>query len=208
VARTVLAALSACGKRAIVHFQGMEFAAPGEVGVARNLEECAALALRRSTATFEPASIPLRGTVRGLFCGGTLCTEAALVFGHDVEHELIDFGDDEYTRGRAHPMLDPSLRNQAIVRSGADPSVAALLLDFVLGYGAHPDPAGAALPAIRQAQSARPELAVVAHVVGTDADPQNLAHQGQLLRDAGVQVFGSNYAAANAVRAALVGVMA
>jgi hypothetical protein len=81
-------------------------------------------------------------------------------------------------------------------------------LDFILGYGAHADPAGAALPAIHQAQSACPELAVAAHVVGTDADPQNLARQEQLLRESGVQVFGSNYAAANAVRAALVGVMA
>jgi FdrA protein len=204
VARKVRGALAECGKPSVVHFQGAH--TPG--ADARNLEEAAALAIGRQMAQASIANVPSRGAVRGLFCGGTLRTEAALAFGEDLEHKLIDFGDDEYTRGRAHPMIDPSLRNQALVRAGADPRVAVLLLDFVLGHGAHADPAGAALEAIRQARSARPELAVAAHVVGTNADPQNLAHQEQLLRDAGVQVFGSNYAAANAVRAALVGVRA
>jgi FdrA protein len=208
VARSVLAALSGCGKRAIVHFQGLHVSAPEGVRVARNLEECAALALDRPVANGLPAHVPLHGAVRGLFCGGTLCTEAALTLGQDVVHELIDFGDDEYTRGRAHPMIDPTLRNQAIVQAGKDSRVAVLLLDFILGYGAHADPAGAALPAIHHAQTARPELAVAVHVVGTDADPQNLARQEELLREAGVQVFGSNYAAASAVRTALVGVTA
>src|SRR5205807_4735625 len=95
-----------------------------------------------------------RALVRGLFCGGTLLEEAAAILGDASAHELLDFGDDQYTRGRAHPMIDPTLRNQAIVQSGRDPRVALVLLDFILGLGAHPDPAGAAEPAIRQALSA------------------------------------------------------
>ena len=77
-----------------------------------------------------------------------------MLVGPSSIHEFVDFGDDQFTRGRAHPMLDPTLRNQAIVQAGADPHVGMLLLDFVLGLGAHPDPAGAALPAIRQALDA------------------------------------------------------
>src|SRR5207248_7835804 len=112
--------------------------------------------------------------IRGLYCGGTLCTEAAMLVGPSSIHEFVDFGDDQFTRGRAHPMLDPTLRNQAIVQAGADPHVGMLLLDFVLGLGAHPDPAGAALPAIRQAldaaRQAGRQLAVLAHIVGTEGD--------------------------------------
>jgi FdrA protein len=142
----------------------------------------------------------------GLFCGGTLCQEAKAVMGNADRHEFVDFGDDEYTHGRAHPMIDPTLRNQAIVQAGADTRVAVVLLDFILGLGAHPDPAGAAVPAIREAfASARSdgrELAILAHVVGTDRDPQGLAGQEATLRAAGVQLFGSNVRAARAAIAA------
>src|SRR5205085_8586444 len=134
----------------------------------------------------------------GLFCGGTLAQEAESVLGEG--HSIIDFGDDAYTRGRAHPMIDPSLRNQGIAAAGHDSSVAVVLLDFVLGLGAHEDPAGAAVAAIQDAIAAARsdgrELAVVAHVVGTDQDPQGLARQEAALRSAGVQVCASSYAAA------------
>src|SRR5439155_1209605 len=83
--------------------------------------------------------------------------------------------------GRAHPMIDPTLRNHAIVETGRDPRIAVLLLDFILGFGAHPDPAGATLPAIREALAIAAadgrQLAVLGHIVGTDADPQGLARQ-------------------------------
>jgi hypothetical protein len=124
----------------------------------------------------------------------------------------VDFGDDAYTRGRAHPMIDPSLRNQAIIAAGADPQVAVLLLDVILGRGSHPDPVGAAVPAIVEATArARQDgrhLAVVAHVVGTDGDAQGLARQEGALREAGVHVFGSNHHAAVAASLVVEGVPA
>jgi hypothetical protein len=101
-------------------------------------------------------------------------------------------------------MIDPTLRNDAIVRAGADPRVGILLLDVILGFAAHSDPASASVPAIEAAQEAAArdgrQLAVLAHVVGTDRDPQDFAKQEATLRAAGVQLFPSNYAAAVATR--------
>jgi FdrA protein len=141
---------------------------------------------------------PEQTQVRGLYCGGTLCEEAELVLG--AGHEFIDFGDDRYTRGRAHPMIDPSLRNQAILTAAEDPRVAVLLVDVILGFGAHVDPAGMLAPVVREAVDragkAGRQLAVLGHVVGTDEDPQGLARQEHVLREAGVHLFGSNHHAA------------
>jgi FdrA protein len=145
-----------------------------------------------------------------MFCGGTLAQEAQAVLGSP--HQMLDFGADEYTRGRAHPMIDPTLRNEGIVRAGRDPRVGLILLDFILGHGAHADPAGAALPAISDAIAAARatgrELGVVAHVVGTEQDPQTLSRQEAALRSAGVQVFGSNFEAARAAAQMVAGVPA
>jgi FdrA protein len=141
--------------------------------------------------------------VRGLFCGGTLCDEAELALAaaeEPIQRELIDFGDDRYTRGRAHPMIDPTLRNQALLQAAADPRVAVVLLDVILGHGAHPDPAGAVAPTLRELQqhaaAAGRQIAVLAHVVGTERDGQSLARQEATLRAAGAHVLGSNYHAA------------
>src|SRR6202022_3044686 len=91
----------------------------------------------------------------------------------------------------------PTLRNPAIVDAGADPRVAVLLLDVILGLGSHADPAGATAPAIREARARAAaggrEIAVLAHVVGTDLDPQGLGRQEATLRTAGVHLLGSNY---------------
>ncbi|HEY1297635.1 MAG TPA: oxidoreductase [Chloroflexota bacterium] len=203
VARTVLRALADTGKRSVVYLQSVDVEVPRGVVHAGDLEEAARLALGESPREKSSRASPER-QVRGLFCGGTLREEAAAVLG--AGHVLEDLGDDQYTRGRAHPIIDPTLRNQAIVQAGHDQHVGVLLLDFILGLGAHPDPAGAALPAIQQAISAARsdsrDLSVVAHVVGTDLDPQGLARQEAALRSAGVRVYGSNYAAAVAVCAA------
>jgi len=134
------------------------------------------------------------------------------MLGEGSRRDLLDFGDDQYTRGRAHPMIDPTLRNQAIVQSGQDPQVAVVLLDFILGLGAHPDPAGAAEPALRQALSAAAtdgrELVILAHIVGTDADPQNLARQAATLTSLGVHLFHSNAQMARVAKLMLAGVPA
>ena len=119
------------------------------------------------------------------------------------ENTFIDLGDDVFTRGRPHPMIDQRLRNERLLEEAADPEVAVILLDVVLGYGAHPDPAAEIVPAIRSAQAAARrkgrQIAFVASVCGTDEDPQGLERQEAALRSAGVLLAGSN---ARAVRLA------
>ncbi|HTE68293.1 MAG TPA: FdrA family protein [Actinomycetes bacterium] len=170
-----------------------------------------------------PAVTP--GDIRGLFSGGTLCYEAmAVVAGvvgrvasniplrpewrladpHRSEgHTFVDFGDDAMTEGRAHPMIDPSLRNERFRREAADPGTGVVLLDVVLGYGAHPDPAGELAPLIQQALAGRPgDLTVVVSLCGAAADPQGLDGQAAALRDAGAAVTRSCAAAARLALAA------
>ena len=159
-----------------------------------------------------------KGWLRGLYSGGTLCNEAQIVLmanGLKVQsnvpvpgatetarldiaaHSLIDLGDDEYTRGRPHPMIDPELRNELLAKTLADPAVAVVLLDVVIGYGAHADPAGLIAQVVDAARARGGALpAVVASVTGTDGDPQGYARQVARLSAAGVLVAGSNAAAA------------
>lgn len=145
--------------------------------------------------------------LRGLFAGGTLRDEAEMIargaLGWDLEtrgHRFTDFGDDAYTRGRAHPMIDPTLRLEALRAEAADPSAGVLLLDVVLGHGAEPDPAASLAPAVAAAVKERPDLAVVVSLCGTAADPQNRDRQAEALCEAGADVFASN---AEATRHAL-----
>ncbi|WP_433478398.1 FdrA family protein [Spirillospora sp. CA-142024] len=141
--------------------------------------------------------------LRGLFAGGTLRDEAEMIardaLGRDLEargHRFTDFGDDAYTRGRAHPMIDPTLRLEALRDEAADTGCGVLLLDVVLGHGAEPDPAAALAPVIAEAVKDRPDLAVVVSLCGTPADPQDRDRQAAALRDAGADVFASNAQAA------------
>ncbi|MFI0445100.1 FdrA family protein [Actinomadura sp. 6N118] len=158
-----------------------------------------------------PATAPRRGIsrggttphLRGLFAGGTLRDEAEAVVGDVLGwdlaahgHSLVDFGDDTYTRGRAHPMIDPTLRLAALAEQAADPGCGVLLLDVVLGYGAEPDPAAALAPAIEKALRDRDDLAAVVSLCGTRADPQGREQQANALYRAGATVFLSNAAAA------------
>ena len=151
--------------------------------------------------------------VRGLFAGGTLAYEALLILepllgagavGGNLgthgggPHRVLDLGADEYTVGRAHPMLDAALRVEEIERAAKEPDTAVLLVDVVLGHGAAPDPAGDIAPALEAAQRGRRGLAVVASVVGTPADPQGLAAQTARLEAAGAWVLPSNAQAARA----------
>jgi FdrA protein len=198
VAQRVLTAAAATGKPVVACFLGASLDAPSGVQLANNLYHAARLAAPEADwSSLSPEALPHirreadRDQVRALYCGGTLCDEAELAIGHANGHEFVDFGDDRYTRGRAHPMIDPSLRNQAIQAAVSDPRVAVLLLDVILGFGAHADPAGALAPVIRASR-----VPVLAHVVGTSADPQGLERQEQTLRAAGVHLFGSNHHAA------------
>ena len=155
---------------------------------------------------------PQQKYIRGLFCGGTLCDEAmfaALAKFDDVysniqpdpakrlsdisvskAHTFLDFGDDEFTNGKPHPMIDPTNRISRLLQEARDPEVGVIVMDFVLGFGAHEDPVGVMIEAIKEAQAIakadnRP-LEILGYVLGTDQDPQSLAQQCQMLTDAGV----------------------
>ncbi|MEU8347014.1 FdrA family protein [Spirillospora sp. NPDC048832] len=197
---------------------------PGEDDLTRAAEKVLA-ALGRAVPewprwTAAPRGAPEAGgargrALRGLFAGGTLRDEAAMIaaaaLGRDLEargHRFTDFGDDAYTRGRAHPMIDPALRLEALAAEAADPACGALLLDVVLGYGAEPDPAAALAPAIAAAVRDRPGLAVVVSLCGTPADPQGRDRQAAALCEAGADVFASNAAATRHALRAVEGVPA
>ena len=163
--------------------------------------------------------------LRGLFSGGTLQYEALLILQNYLpvvysnapldkknkledslvskEHTIIDLGEDEFTVGRLHPMMDNDLRIRRLEKEAADPQVAAIFLDVVLGYGAHPDPAGELAPAIakaiKTAEGAGRYLEIVAVVSGTDEDPQGMEKQIEALKEAGARVETSNDAAARYV---------
>jgi FdrA protein len=107
----------------------------------------------------------------------------------------VDFGDDEYTTGRAHPMIDPTLRLERLAEVGADADTAVVLMDVVLGHGAEDDPAASLAPAIEEVRAP-----VVITVVGTRHDPQDLGRQVDTLVSAGAEVHLSN---AGATRRAL-----
>jgi FdrA protein len=160
------------------------------------------------------------GVLRGLFAGGTLCDEAMVIASDRLGpiqsniplrpdlrlapraapavvtgHAMIDFGDDELTAGRAHPMIDQSLRLERLAAEAADPAVTVILLDVVLGHGAHPDPAAELGPAIAAARASG-RVAFVVSLVGAASDPQGLSRQAAVLQEAGADVFASNAAAA------------
>ena len=159
---------------------------------------------------------PPAGVLRGLFAGGTLCDEAMVIasgrlgpirsniplrpelllapLAPATGHAMIDFGDDELTTGRAHPMIDQSLRLERLAAEAADPAVTVILLDVVLGHGAHADPAAELGPAIAAARESG--VAVVVSMIGAASDPQDLGRQAAILQAAGADVFASNAAAA------------
>ena len=156
--------------------------------------------------------------IRGLYSGGTLAHEAIYLMekhGFKVysnihpdtdyrldnpweskEHTIIDMGTEEFVLGRPHPMIDPTLRTRRIVQEASDSSVAVILLDVILGYGAHPDPADeiarAVAEARKKAEAEKRYLAFVAHVCGTQQDPQDLDEQVRKLEKEGVIVIPSN----------------
>ena len=155
----------------------------------------------------EPAATRLpadRRLVRGLFSGGTLCYEAMVVMSARLgaihsnvplrvgwglpaprgAHLCLDLGEEEFTKGRPHPMIDPAPRADLIAEAAGDPAVGAILIDVVLGHGAHSDPASLLAPACAEA-STDGGPAIVAYVLGTDADPQDLEAQTRLLSEAG-----------------------
>jgi len=125
---------------------------------------------------------------------------AIALSGAPAGHVMIDLGDDQFTRGRPHPMIEPAVRDAPLAAALADPNVGVVLLDVVLGYGAHPDPAGHLAQALR---GRRDGVRIVASVTGTDADPQPRAEQVRKLEAADVIVADSNADAAALALAAV-----
>jgi FdrA protein len=161
--------------------------------------------------------------LRGLFSGGTLCYEAQVIWRDMLDdavysnaplpggllladstksqqHSAVDLGEEEFTVGRPHPMIDNDLRIRRLLQEACDPETAVILLDVVLGYGAHPDPATELAQAVRQARTLAlnegRELPLVASVTGTEDDPQDLHQSISALTQVGVMVCESNASAA------------
>ena len=161
---------------------------------------------------------PEQKYIRGLFCGGTLCDEsmfAALdayenvysniqkdanytiaATGPSREHTFLDMGDDDFTNGRPHPMIDPTMRLQRLAQEANDPEVGVIAMDFIVGFGSHEDPVGVTIPAITEAKTkaaARGQhLEILGYVLGTDLDTPAVADQIAMLEAAGVTISSSS----------------
>jgi FdrA protein len=244
VARRMHEVLRSLGKPVVVRYLGRPApASDGPVHYAIDLDDAARQAAALAQGKPVPASGPdpavlmraaallggrprLAGRLCGLFGGGSLAAEAALILGargvrtteperplatrgllEGEGHLVVDTGEDFYTVGKPHPMVDQTVRCALLTKAAADPAVELVLLDLVLGDGAHPDPApelAQALAAGRAARGAAP-LAVIASVTGTDADPQQAGRQCALLAEAGVEVTRSATEAAHLAAALLAG---
>ena len=229
VAKRVIDTLAHSEKPCTVCFLGADAPSlPDNVSFARTLKAAAELATGRSSKNKRPEfkSVippvpPGRQRIHGLFCGGTLSSEAQVVFldqgvsvasnapipgaeavGSGTSHVLIDLGSDEYTRGRPHPMIDPTVRDEELTKALADPTLAVILLDVVIGFGAHHDPAGTIVRVVAAAGTERP--IVVASVTGTDNDPQDRRTQMAKLVDGGIVVAPTNADAATLALSCLV----
>ena len=135
----------------------------------------------------------MRGKWKGIgrIIGASIGDNIGNSIGDDIDdHEIIDLGADEYTRGRPHPMIEPGVREDPLSLAMADPQVGVVLVDVVIGYGSHEDPAGRLVAALGGDVPDGP--AVIASVCGTEADPQKLSDQVDTLRAAGVVVAASN----------------
>ena len=174
------------------------------------------------------ALLPERQYLRGLYSGGTLCYETLFLLKDSLDiqsnvaikpelklhypvkgtsHCCVDLGEDEFTQGRPHPIIDLGLRLERLIEDMADPTVKVILLDLVLGYGANRNPAAELAEALSAASQGLPDGGplVFVHVCGTEADPQNLRVQEELLREAGAFLFPTNAQAARAALAVIQG---
>ncbi len=220
VASRVLAAARQAAKPVVVYFMGQPLTVRqvGNVQFAYNLQDAAELAVAATQSRPAEAARPAPfaglgdGYVRGLFSGGTLAYEMVLGLQAMVTplysnapisaeqqlesalrsraHTIVDMGADEFTQGRLHPMMDNTLRLRRMRQEAADPQVGLLVLDVVLGEGAHADPAAELAPAIAQIRGER-ALDVAVLLVGTEDDPQDMAQQREALEAAGARVFDS-----------------
>ena len=194
VAAEVRATAEACSTPAVVAFLGeanatLEDAAADVISVLGGSAEPA-------TAWRSPHEPQARSSaIVGLFSGGTLCAEArSIAESAGVTGRFVDLGADEFTSGRPHPMIDQRLRLEHIAAAIDDPATGVLLIDVVLGFGAHPDPA-AELGRLITAAVGR-GIPTVVSLCGTGGDPQDRTRQAAVLHGGGASVWLSNAAAA------------
>ena len=207
VARKVLERARACRKPVVVCFLGRVETPVDEQGLqfARGSKEAALKAVMLSGVKQENLDLhtlnqpliadvrarlqPQQKYIRGLFCGGTLCDET--MFAVMEKH-----GDDDFTNGKPHPMIDPTNRISRLIEEARDPEVAVIVMDFVLGFGSHEDPVGSTIETIKEAKAIAAaegrELIILAYVLGTDLDTPSLEQQSQMLLDAGVILASSS----------------
>lgn len=214
--------LSGAARLAVQLASGKALLPASERGPLLQAEESLPDDLRTAAQAAKAALNAEQRYVRGLFSGGTLCDEAMLVLSqrlgpifsniplrpewalanpHQSQgHSAIDLGSDEFTVGRPHPMIDSRLRLHRLAQEARDPTTAVILLDIVLGYGAHPDPAAEIAPALAQARDAAAQagrsLACVVSLCGTAQDPQGFSRQREALQQAGALVITENALAA------------
>ncbi|EOU71321.1 acyl-CoA synthetase [Escherichia coli KTE14] len=207
VARKVLERARACRKPVVVCFLDRGETPVDEQGLqfARGTKEAALKAVMLSGVKQENLDLhtlnqpliadvrarlqPQQKYIRGLFCGGTLCDET--MFAVMEKH-----GDDDFTNGKPHPMIDPTNRISRLIEEARDPEVAVIVMDFVLGFGSHEDPVGSTIETIKEAKAIAAaegrELIILAYVLGTDLDTPSLEQQSQMLLDAGVILASSS----------------
>ena len=220
VASAVIARAERCTKPVTICFIGDKARPNGAYVTYTNTLKGAAEAARGGKAFgffsfVAPPLPPGRNRVRGLYSGGTLAAEAQIVFlqsdvsvasnapvpgaasiSDDIDaHVFLDLGDDAYTRGRPHPMIEPAIRRDPLEEALNDPSIGVLLVDVVIGHGAHGDPAGQLVDMLREVASDTMSV-IIASVTGTDEDPQCYSAQVATLREAGIIVAPSNADAA------------
>ncbi len=214
VATSLLAAAQRSGKPVVVNFIGYPPPARrlGNLFFATGLAEAAELAVRLVNETaMSESHAPLKGYVRGLFSGGTLAYETMLglqavitpLYSNSpitesqvlkdplksIAHSIVDLGEDVFMVGRLHPMIDNDLRLRRLRQEAADPETGLILMDVVLGEGAHPNPASELAPTIEAIKAQRPELEFVIMVIGTDQDPQNMELQVERFKESGAVVY-------------------
>ena len=215
VARAILDRLRDSGKPAIVCYLGAEeLELPDNVRQAFTLKDAALAAVGRDAECAEVVALPgRRGGIMGLYAGGTLCAEAQVILrdaglpvasnapvagvshGREGTCVLLDLGDDAFTRGRPHPMIDPTVREKPLKGALDRGDLGVVLVDVVIGHGAHADPAGQLADTVARHRRENGPV-VISAVTGTEQDFQVLSRQQERLRLAGIRIAPSNADAA------------
>jgi FdrA protein len=230
VTKALLAKARQINKPVVIDFIG--FAPPasrlGNLHFAAGMEHSAQLAVKMSKLDAFPAkaeNIKVKGYMRGLFSGGTLASEILLGLQSFVSplysnvpirdeqklenplnskaNTILDLGEDVFTVGRLHPMMDNDLRLRRLKQEGEDKEVGLILMDIVLGEGSHADPASELAPGIAEVKKARKDLEVVVLIIGSNEDPQDIEAQSKAFSDAGAKVFFQISKAINHIASAM-----